>query len=295
MPSSYSQTRTVKSVIYNEMERIAATEPDRTSTSENPFDGFYFEVLGPQVFWTIKLLTRRLLFMYNPYEVVHCAEVLVQEMYKTTNNPRIASPFDLHSLALATMTLLESTDLPMFTSMCWEALGKVEQILDRRQKQASEAGEFENIFATPGWDARLRRIMEWKRSKAQAGQTQNVNVNNAANAPGVAAPPVVGPNEQRSLQHLADLAVGAEGAVAANASSPPATTTTTTAPSGDANATTTTATATTSAAPAPGQTTTAPPNPTPQQQQPQQHVPVYIDYTILSKKGYLNVIGGWAR
>lgn len=52
MPSSYSQTRTVKSVIYNEMERIAATEPDRTSTSENPFDGFYFEVLGPQVFWT---------------------------------------------------------------------------------------------------------------------------------------------------------------------------------------------------------------------------------------------------
>ncbi|KAL1998810.1 hypothetical protein VTN02DRAFT_5538 [Thermoascus thermophilus] len=288
--TNHGHARVVKSVLYHQMERLRAFEYNRTSTPEYQANSVYFEAVGPQVFWTMELLMKRQLYLLSPYEVIHCAEMLVQEMSKTTNNPRVPSPFDIHSLALATMTLLESTDIPMYANLCWEAVGKIEQILDRRQEQASKGGEFENIFATPLWDARIRRVIEWKRSKAQAGQTTNVNANNAAaNGPSTAAaaaPPVMGPNEQRSLQHLADLAVGAEGAVSTNASSPPATTT---GPSGDANAV---ATSTTPAAPGPGQTNATPSNQPPQQQQ---QGPVFIDYTILSKKGYLNVIAGFAR
>src|SRR5699024_10590261 len=89
-------------------------------------------------------------------------------------------------------------------------------------------------------------------------QDPNLNKSSSSTAP-------MGPNEQRSLQHLADLAVGAEDSVAAsaNASTPPP------------------------ALPSTENTT----SPNLASAQPQQGR-VVVDFTLLTKEGYLNVFSG---
>ncbi|OOF99068.1 hypothetical protein ASPCADRAFT_204731 [Aspergillus carbonarius ITEM 5010] len=220
----------------------------------------FFDSLQNQLYWTIRLLIKRHIFVYSPYEIVYAAEEVINELHKASMQSRLSTPFDLHSLALASMTLLEATVLPEHANQCWEALKKVEEILDYRSKRTAESGEFGDIFGTPGWDAKIRVFLEWRRTKAQENQLQDPNLGKS----GSAAPPVMGPNEQRSLQHLADLAVGAEGQVAATASSPPPAMS-----SGEHNMNATS------------------PNLAPQ---PQGHM--VVDFTLLTKEGYLNVFSG---
>ena len=220
----------------------------------------FLESLQNQLHWTIRLLIKRHIFVYSPFEIIYSAEEVIDELHKATMQSRLATPFDLHSLALASMTLLEATVLPEYANECWDALNKVEEILDRRAKRNAGAAEFEDVFTTPGWDTKIRIFLEWRRIKSQESQLQDPNLNKSSSS---AAP--MGPNEQRSLQHLADLAVGAEDSVAANAhaSTPP---------------------------PALPSTENAT-SPNLASAQPQQGR-VVVDFTLLTKEGYLNVFSG---
>ena len=220
----------------------------------------FLESLQNQLHWTIRLLIKRHIFVYSPYEIIYSAEEVIDELHKATMQSRLATPFDLHSLALASMTLLEATVLPEYANECWDGLNKVEEILDRRAKRNAGAAEFEDVFTTPGWDTKIRIFLEWRRIKSQESQLQDHNLNKSSSS---AAP--MGPNEQRSLQHLADLAVGAEDSVAANtnASTPPP------------------------ALPSTENTT----SPNLASAQPQQGR-VVVDFTLLTKEGYLNVFSG---
>lgn len=224
-----------------------------------------FESVQNQLYWTVRLLIKRHVFVYSPYEIIYCAQEVINEMHRATMQLRLATPFDLHSLALATMTLLEATVLPELSDDCWESLAKVEEILDHRQT-VGQSSEFDNIFATPGWDAKFRVFLEWRRAKSQETQLQEAVSGMSKSGSGV--PPPMGPNEQRSLQHLADLAVGAEGSV------------------GQA----------TSATPPPGlsaeQGETSP-NLAPQLAQSHGGSGrIVVDFTMLTKEGYLNVFSG---
>lgn len=292
--------RLFKAVLISQLNRALDVERAHTESAEANVPEGYLQALGPQIYWTLNLLMSRHLYVYTPYEVLHSAEAVVKEMHKDVSN-RLSSPIDIHSLVLATLTLLEGSQLPLFSSFCWEVLAKVEEILDRREKTTAEAGEFENLFATPAWDSCLRSWIAEKRPRDQTGAGQNTtasananadatantnpnttantnatanansntNANANANTSSSAPPPIVGPNEQRSLQHLADLAVGAEGAAAAaaaaNASSPPATTA-----GGEASA----AGGTTASAIA----------------SLQSQLQAYVDFSLAIKRGYLRVI-----
>ena len=249
-------TRLLKCSLFSQLNRLNDIERAHSHATDELIPRSYFETLGPQVFWTVNLLVRRHMFVYTPLEVIYAAEAVVKEMLKKTTTNRLPSPFDVHSLCIATLTLLEATDMPIFAGHCWEVLDKVDKILDAREKAASKAGEFDNIFATPAWDRRIRSSLERKRNKDQFGQSHSISRTNSA-----AVYPLVGPNEQRSLQHLADLAVGAEGVVA-NASSPPLI--------GENHI----------AAAASGAGSTGP--------QSRQR---FVDFTRLTKYGYLNVFG----
>lgn len=258
------------------LERLAEMEdvfkvhelPENTATRS------LFESLQAQLYWTVRLLIKRHVFIYSPYEIIYCAQEVINELLKATLQNRLPTPFDLHSLALASMTLLESTVLPEHANDCWESLEKVENILDRRQVRTTEASEFDNIFGTPGWDAKIRVFLEWRRAKSQESQLHEAvaGANKSAGL-GSSQPPVVGPSEQRSLQHLADLAVGAEGSVNQNPSSPPPPSL----PSGLSAADH-------------GETS---PNLAPQLAQSHSgHGRVVVDFTMLTKEGYLNVFSG---
>ncbi|EDP49349.1 C6 finger domain protein, putative [Aspergillus fumigatus A1163] len=246
------------------LERLGQIEDLRKpydAAEETPSHGF-FESLQNQLYWTVRLLIKRHIFVYSPYEIIYCAVEVINELHKATMESRPATPFDLHSLALASMTLLEATVLPEHTNECWDTLRKVEEILDRRAKVSAEATEFKNIYATPGWDSKIRIFIDWRRSRAQEPQHQESSVNKTSST----APPVMGPNEQRSLQHLADLAVGAEGSVAASSSSPPPLAST------ENNVNTTSPHLASSSA--------------------HQASRVVVDFTLLTKEGYLNVFSG---
>lgn len=150
-------------------------------------------------------------------------------MHKDVLTTRIPSPIDIYSLALAVITLLEASKLPLGADFCWKILGDVEQILDRRAQATASAGEFEDLFSTPQWDQQLRAWIGTERSnQSQQQSNENTNAGDADQGQNPthssvnngntthsntssSQPPLVGPNEQRSLQHLADLAVGAEG------------------------------------------------------------------------------------
>lgn len=225
------------------------------------FHGFV-ESLQNQLYWTTRLLIKRHIFVYSPYEIIYSAEEVINELHKATLHSRQTTPFDLHSLALATMTLLEASVLPEYANECWEALRRAEDILDHREKRSLEPTEFGNVFHTGTWDSKIRLFLEWRRTKSQETQLHDPNLGKTGSAP----PPVVGPNEQRSLQHLADLAVGAEGSLAANASPPPAI------PSTENHNLPSTSPHLASAQPPQGR--------------------VVVDFSLLTKEGYLNVFAG---
>lgn len=231
---------------------------------ENGSSHNLIESLQNQLYWTTRLLIKRHIFVYSPYEIIFSAEEVINELHKASLQSRQTTPFDLHSLALATMTLLEASVLPEYTNECWEALGRVEDILDHREKRSLESSEFGDIFHTESWDAKIRLFLEWRRTKSQETQLHDPNLGKI----GSTAPPVVGPNEQRSLQHLADLAVGAEGSVTVNASPPPPSAI----PSGENHNITATSPNLASAL------------------QPQGRI--VVDFTLLTKEGYLNVFSG---
>lgn len=237
------------------LERLSDVERFR-KFQENPDDAVahsFLDSLEPQLYWTIRLLVKRHIFVYSPYEVISCAQDVVNEMHKAYSSTRQATPFDLHSLVLASMTLLEATVLPEYANECWESVKKIEDILDRREKQTADASEFNSIFATPGWDARIRAFVDWRRAKALDFVGESVG----------GVPQGVGLSEQRSLQHLADLAVGAEGPVATGASSSP--------PAENVNALS--------------------PKLAPLLQSQGR---IVVDFTMLTKEGYLNVLAGLA-
>uniref|UniRef100_A0A093VKX8 Glucose transport transcription regulator RGT1 n=1 Tax=Talaromyces marneffei PM1 TaxID=1077442 RepID=A0A093VKX8_TALMA len=247
-----------RSLLFHLLRVVLGHEQRLANTDATILPTGYLEALGPQIYWTVNLYITRFLYVFAPYEVIHSAEALVKEMHKDVLTTRIPSPIDIYSLALAVITLLEASKLPLCAEFCWKILGDVEQILDRRAQATATAGEFEDLFSTPQWDQQLRAwIAAEKPSQAQqqtensnaedADQQQNQNqsaANNAASAANNNAnntssssssssqPPLVGPNEQRSLQHLADLAVGAEGTSANDeGSAPPAPATTASGPS----------------------------------------------------------------
>lgn len=259
--------RVVGANLVASLERLAEIERARKfrETPEEATAHNFLDNLEAQLYWTIRLLIKRHLFVYSPYEIIYCAEELINEMHKATPQPRLPSPFDLHSLALASMTLLEATVLPEYASGCWTSLKKVEEILDRRAKHTAEEGEFDNIFGASGWDAKIRAFLEWRQS--------NSKIQEEADTKNALQPPVMGPNEQRSLQHLADLAVGAEGSVSANASSPPPALSTEN-----------------MAGASSGFSATSPSAPPPTQA----HGRIFVDFTALTKEGYLNVFAGLA-
>jgi hypothetical protein len=255
--------RAVRSTLVHLLTRLLDVEGSYIGREEVNGAAGFLKGLGPQVYWTVNLILSRELYVTSPYEVLHAAEAVVKEMHKDVAAPRLPSPIDLHSLSLATLSLLEGSQMPLYSGFCWEVLGKIEQILDLRESATSQAGEFENIFATPHWDRLIRSWIEKKRSLQNDGEPggaggQTSAVPNPSNAP----PPILGPNEQRSLQHLADLAVGAEGvaAAAASPSSPP--------PSG--------ANMNFDAGPGAGSGSGS--------------LSTFVDFTLALKKGYLRVI-----
>lgn len=217
--------RAIRSTLVHLLTRLLDVEGTHVGREEVNGSAGFLETLGPQVYWTVNLILTRELYVISPYEVLHAAEAVVKEMHKDVAAPRLPSPVDLHSLSLATLSLLEGSQMPLYSGYCWEVLGKIEQILDRREKATAQAGEFENVFATPHWDRLIRSWIEKKRSLQNDGVSGGGGHTSSGLKPGNAPPPILGPNEQRSLQHLADLAVGAEGvaaaAVAASSSSPP--------------------------------------------------------------------------
>ncbi|KAJ5105625.1 hypothetical protein NUU61_002972 [Penicillium alfredii] len=246
-----------------EMQDVFSIHELPENTTTRPL----YESLQSQLYWTVRLLIKRHVFVYSPYEIIYCAQEVINEMHKSTMQARLPSPFDLHCLALASMTLLEATVLPEHANGCWDSLEKVEEILDCRSKRTTEATEFDNVFGTPGWDVKLRIFLEWRRVKSQESQLQDAV--SSGPTKGSAQPPVMGPNEQRSLQHLADLAVGAEGSVSQNAPSTPP----------------------------PGLSSTehgdTSPNLAPQLVQSHGGPGrVVVDFTLLTKEGYLNVFSG---
>ena len=287
--------RIIGANLASSLERLSEVQDLRGyhAPEESSPDSF-LESLQNQLYWTIRLLIKRHIYVYSPYEIIYSAEEVINELYRATFQSRLATPFDIHSLALASMTLLEASVLPEYASECWDALDKREEILDRRAKRTT--GEFHDVFATPGWDHKIRIFLEWRRAKAQESQLQDsasspvttgkastttTGAGSGAAGPGagagagaVAAP--LGPNEQRSLQHLADLAVGAEGSVAtasggANPSTPPP-------PGGGPPA-------------LPSTENNISPN-VQAQSQVASHGRIVVDFTLLTKEGYMNVFSG---
>ncbi|KAL4804532.1 hypothetical protein BDV18DRAFT_162292 [Aspergillus unguis] len=245
------------------LERLSGIDDFRGAfVSQENGSHCFIESVQNQLYWTTRLLIKRHIFVYSPYEIIFSAEEVINELHKAALQSRQSTPFDIHSLALASMTLLEASVLPEYANQCWAALRLVEDILDYREKRASESSEFGELFHTGTWDAKIRLFLEWRRTKSQETQLHDPNIGKLDSAP-----PVVGPNEQRSLQHLADLAVGAEGSVAANASPPP--------PSAIPSAENHNMTAT---------------SPNLASAQPQGRV--VVDFTLLTKEGYLNVFAG---
>lgn len=207
-PDDVSQKRLYNALIMGNLDRTLRVHFSHTEQASHVPTG-YLEALGPQMYWTVRLFQTRHLYVLSPYEVLHSAEAVVKEMTKDIPL-RLDSPIDIFSLGLATLTFLEASSLPQYTSFCWDNLAKIEQLLDRREQTAASSGEFDSLFATPKWDRRLRQWIDARRAKRDASHAAH-----PVPAPHAQQPPFVGPNEQRSLQHLADLAVGVENQQAA--------------------------------------------------------------------------------
>jgi hypothetical protein len=227
-----------RSLLFHMLKSVLSVEQRLDAVDRMTTPPGYMEALGPQVYWTINLFITRPLYVFAPYEVIHSAEALVKELHKDVPT-RLPSPIDIYSLALATLTLLEASKIPLCAEFCWELLANIEQVLDRRAQNSALAGEFEDLFSTPQWDRQLRLWIEAEKpqhgdatgqnsSSANNHNNNTTTTNNAtttasANNSTTHQAPLVGPNEQRSLQHLADLAVGGGGGAGAGGgpSSPP--------------------------------------------------------------------------
>ncbi|KAJ9375072.1 transcriptional regulator family: Fungal Specific TF [Paecilomyces variotii] len=279
---SVAAPRVMSRRLGTEIQRVAALSRKIPGANDpNSAIGRYLDTVERLIYWFLGVMVKRQIAISDASDVLYPCQRIIEDLLKQmTTGPRMPSPFDLHALALSVMSLLEATDLPEHAKECWEWLDKAKELIDLRHQRTNEGGEFSNIFATPVWDAKIRTAIERKQARAQTqGQGQgtaasnaNTNANTSAST---GAPPVMGPNEQRSLQHLADLAVGAEGSAATNAASPPIS-------AADGNA---------AGSGHPGQTNTSTPGQNSQNQQSQTQPPVYmyIEWGMLTKKGYLNI------
>ncbi|EGC49250.1 C6 finger domain-containing protein [Histoplasma capsulatum var. duboisii H88] len=296
--SNYGASRALKRNMYGQLSRIRDVEQLHLDDNTDNMNAARMEELSPLMFWFITLLLKRHLFTYTPSEILYPAEVIIDLLHKQsqaqTSETAAATtqiltthstPFHLHFFSLAVLTLLEITDLPDLANDAWESLEKALQIISHREKYSATAGEFENLFSTPRWDACIHGFIQAKLAKGrpqQSGpQVGATSDSGGAAGPGSAAPPIVGPTEQRSLQHLADLAVGAGSAGGSgNAPSPPGTSAGN-GPGEEKEANTRTAAGPSEMADG-------------LQQQPSSVEPqrpaVFIDFTRLTKKGYLNVL-----
>ena len=169
------------------------------------------KTVGPLMFNTIDLLEKRLFTAREPATELWLSLHKVLELLDSNPHP---TPFTIHALVLATITLLEFLELPEYAEKTRESLNTVIGIVYRRGKQMTEANEFESPFATPIWDEKLGKMvqkrMEVYDGKLSHAQNQPEQVQDESSV-------------ERSLQHLAEIAVGA-GAGVATSSSPPATT-----------------------------------------------------------------------
>lgn len=256
--------------LHSQLNIIRDLELCRPTGSEDELNMVYTESVCQLSFWFLTLLSKRHLYTQVPTEIIHPAEGIINilDQQSETTNP-ITSPFHYHFLALAVITLLEITDIPELASDAWKGLEKAVQVIHRRERHAALAGEFESIFANQSWEACIRATIESKLAKFRSDQASNARQ-------GAAAPPLVGPTEQRSLEHLADLAVGAGGGTG-NAQSPPPQSA---GDDKDAMA---------------GVSSQAPPLPDmgpPSNPGQKQDTRVCVDFTQLTKKGYLNVFAG---
>ncbi|KAL1960320.1 hypothetical protein VTO42DRAFT_8280 [Malbranchea cinnamomea] len=269
--ASNGMVRALKRVMHGQLNRLRDVEVLRLEGSTDSASNAMNERLSPLIFWFITLLLKRHLCTFAPSEVLYAAEAIIDLLHKQSELPApVCSPFHYHFLALAVITLLEITDIPELANDAWVNLDKGLQVITQREKHAATAGEFEKIFATENWEACIRAFVEVKLTKVRGGQFGAPQP--ATVAGGTAgATSVVGPTEQRSLQHLADLAVGAGGSAATNTSPPASAGNATGGEDKDAGS--------------------ALPEALPQQdgkQQGQQRV--FVDFSLLTKKGYLNVL-----
>jgi hypothetical protein len=246
--------RALKRTMFGQLNRVRDVEALSHDTAGDPATASSIEAFSPLMFWFITLMLKRQLFTHFPSEIVYPAEAMLDLLQKQSELPNtVCSPFHHHFLALAVVTLLEATDVPEVSNDAWAALDKALHIVNEREKYAEADGEFEKIFVTQSWESCIRRFIVAKLTKARSGQPSQTGATGTQ--------PLVGPSEQRSLQHLADLAVGAGGNTGGAGSSPPPTS------AGDKESDLL---------------------PVPDKQQRSGH----IDFSLLTKKGYLNILAG---
>ncbi|KAF3491316.1 uncharacterized protein GIQ15_00833 [Arthroderma uncinatum] len=256
-------SHSIRRLFYGQLKRLKDLESWHESTEDDEMSTLYTESICPLLFWSLTLLLKRQLYTSVPAEVLYPAEVILELLQQHSDSSKfIASPFHHHALALAIMTLLEITDLPELATDAWISLDKALQILTQREKHASAAGEFGNIFANRSWGDCFRAMIEVKVATFRSTQQ------------GSGPSGLVGPNEQRSLEHLADLAVGAGGAAAA---------------AGETQAARTGAAAAEDAASSSQANAGADAG---AGQKDRSDIRVYVDFTQLTKRGYLNVFAG---
>lgn len=257
--TAYGHSRALKRVLTGQLTRIRDIENLDLSQTD-PAVVSTLESFSPLVYWSIQLLIKRHIYIYVPAELIYPSQVIIEIMKKQAENPTpISSPFHFQFLALAVITLLELMDIPELVSDVQEILEKALIVISLREKHAATAGEFEKVFATQNWENTLRLFIEARINQVRQGRAGN------GQFPGTNTQPLDA-TEQRSLQHLADLAVGA-GGKSGNAASPPTTSAGNGVPENKEPATT-------------------------GLEEPKEDYPLFIDFTELTKKGYLNVLAG---
>ncbi|WEW58209.1 Glucose-responsive transcription factor [Emydomyces testavorans] len=258
---TYGVSRAFKKVISGQLTRIRDIERlDLANTDAGTIHNI--ESFSPLVFWSIHLLLKRHLYIYVPAELIYPSQVLIEIMKKQTESPTpISSPFHFHFLALAIITLLELMDIHELVDDVQEILDKALGVISLREKHAATAGEFEKIFATQEWENTFRLFVEARKNQMRQERPANQQLRGASQP--------LGATEQRSLQHLADLAVGA-GGKPGSAPSPP----------------------TTSSGNVSSENKEAMSNMAPGLEEHKEDYPLFIDFTELTRKGYLNVFAG---
>lgn len=252
----------MKRVLTGQLTRIRDIE-NLDLTRTDPAVVGTLESFSPLVFWSIQLLIKRHIFIFVPAELIYPSQVIIEIMKKQAENSTpISSPFQFHFLALAVITLLELMDMPELVNDVQEILEKALIVISLREKHAATAGEFEKVFATQNWENTIRLFIEARLNQVRQGRVGSQQFVGTSSQP-------LDATEQRSLQHLADLAVGA-GGKSGSAASPP---TTSAGHGGPENKEPTTGAGL---------------------EEQKEDYPLFIDFAELTKKGYLNVLAGIA-